>query len=305
MMTRRSFLASSATATVAAPGLFQAAVAPVVRIGLVADAQYADADPTLNRYYRDSIARLRVAVDHFNGLPLDFCVHVGDLIDRDWSSFDAILQPLGSSRHRFHQLLGNHDFDVDDVFKSRVAERLGMERRYSWFDRGGFRFVILDTTEISTYAHPAGSPEQIAALAELQRLQAENRPQAQPWNSGIGLGQLAWFDATCRNAGEAGLRVIVLAHHPVLPEGGYNVWNNHAVLDIIDRHGHVMGWFNGHHHAGAYAERDGVFYVTLHGMVDTPDTSAYAVVSLYADRIELTGHGREPSRELMFRSIKK
>jgi 3',5'-cyclic AMP phosphodiesterase CpdA len=301
MMTRRNFLTSSATAAVAAPALLQAATAPLIRIGLVADAQYADADPSLNRYYRDSITRLRAAVDHFNGLPLDFCVHVGDLIDRDWLSFDAILQPLLESRHQFHQLLGNHDFDVADEFKPRVAERLGMKQRYSWFDCGGFRFVILDTTEISTYAHPTGSPEHAAGLAELERLQTGNLPQAQPWNSGIGLGQLAWLDATCRDAGRAGLRVIVLAHHPLLPEGGYNVWNNHAVLDIIDRHHHVLGWFNGHHHAGAQAERNGVFFVTLHGMVDTAETSAYAVASLYPNRIELIGHGREPSRELLFR----
>jgi hypothetical protein len=300
MMSRRNFLTSSATAAATAPYLLKAAE-PVLRIGLVADAQYADADPSLNRYYRDSIRRLGAAVQHFNGLPLACCVHLGDLIDRDWTSFDAIFKPFRASRHRFHQILGNHDFDVVDAFKPHVPRRLGLERRYSCFDGAGFRFVILDTTENSTYAHAAGSPEHKAALAELERLQAENRPQAQPWNSGIGAAQLAWFDATCRGAGEAGLRVIVLAHHPVLPESGYTLWNNQAVLEIIDRHPHIVGWFNGHHHAGAYADRNGVFFLTLHGMVDTPDTSAYAVACFHPDRIELTGHGREPSRELMIR----
>jgi hypothetical protein len=301
MMTRRRFLTSGVTAAVTAPGLMATATDPVVRVGLVADAQYADADPALNRFYRDSIRRLGEAVDHFNGMPLDFCVHLGDLIDRDWSSFDAIFRPLEASRHRFHQVLGNHDFEVADADKGRVAARLGRHRRYSWIDHAGFRFVILDTTEISTYAHPAGSSEQANALAELRRLQAENRPQAHPWNSGIGLDQLAWFDKACRDAGRAGLRVIVLAHHPVLPEGGYNVWNNHAVLDIIDRHHHVVGWLNGHHHAGAYAERNGAFFLTLQGMVDTADTNAYAVARIHPDRIELDGFGREPSRELAFR----
>jgi 3',5'-cyclic AMP phosphodiesterase CpdA len=302
MISRRHFLASGATVAVAGPGLLTGATEPVVRIGLVADAQYADADPALNRSYRDAIPRLRAAVEHFNRLPLDFCLHLGDLIDRDWSSFEAIFEPLSLSRHRFHQLLGNHDFEVADACKTRVPGRMGMERRHFWIDSGGFRFVLLDSTEISTYAHRAGSVEEGVGVAELRRHQAEGRLQAQPWNSGMGAGQLAWFEAACRDAGKSGLRVMVFAHHPVLPEGGYNIWNNEALLAIIDRHRHVVGWFNGHHHAGAFAERGGAFFVTLCGMVETLDTNAYAVAHLYADRVELIGHGRERSRELRFRS---
>ncbi len=56
--------------------------------------------------------RLAEAVEHFNRRDLAFCVHEGDLIEKDWKSFDDILKPLAASRHRWHHLLGNHDFDA-------------------------------------------------------------------------------------------------------------------------------------------------------------------------------------------------
>jgi nucleoside phosphorylase len=73
------------------------------------------------------------------------------------------------------------------------------------------------------------------------------------------------------------------------------------VLALLDRHPQVVAWLNGHNHAGAYGEYHGVPCLTLRGMVETADTTAFATARVLADRIVLTGHGREPSRELKFR----
>jgi hypothetical protein len=40
----------------------------------------------------------------------------------------------------------------------------------------------------------------------------------------------------------------------------------------------------------------------MHGMVETADTTAFATARVLPDRLILEGHGREPSRELKFRS---
>src|SRR5690606_29793671 len=114
-----------------------------------------------------AVPRLGAAVEHFNGRELAFCAHLGDLIDRSWDSFDAIEQPLKGSRHAWHHVLGNHDFEVIDAMKPRVPERMGLPRRYRSFGYGGFEFVILDTNDVSTYAHAAGTPERTAAQAQL------------------------------------------------------------------------------------------------------------------------------------------
>ena len=294
---RRGFLG----AAMAAPFIARGASRELFSIGLVADAQYADVPDKGTRFYRASIGKLGAAVEHFNRTDLAFCVHLGDLIDREWRSFDEITRPLSASRHRWHQLLGNHDFDVLDTEKPRVPERLGMKWRYGAFDHGGLRFVVLDTNDVSTYAHPAGAPERAAAERELARLQAAKVRQAKPWNGGVGVEQLAWFDRELTAARKNGQRVIVFAHHPVWPDNDHNVWNAPEVLAVLDRHPHVVAWFNGHNHAGAFGERAGVPFVTLKGMVETTATTAYAITRFLPDRLILEGQGREPSRELKFR----
>ncbi|MEO6245377.1 MAG: metallophosphoesterase, partial [Opitutaceae bacterium] len=272
-------------------------------IGLVADAQFADVEAKGTRFYRQSIGKLGAAVEHCNARDLAFCVHLGDLIDREWKSFDEITQPLARSRHRWHQLLGNHDFDVWDDLKARVPQRLGMAWRHGAFAHGGFRFVVLDTNDVSIYAHAAGTPERAEAERAFAEAQVAKLRQAQPWNGAIGPAQLAWFDRTCAEARAAGEKVIVLAHHPVFPDNVHNVWNAAAVLAVIDRHPHVVAWLNGHNHAGNFAARNGVPFVTMHGMVETADTTAFATARVLDDRLVLTGHGREPSRELVFRLL--
>ncbi len=302
---RRRFLAAATGAavgsTLSAPLMLRAAEKPLLSFGVVADPQYADVAQASTRFYRASIAKLREAVAHFNTLELAFCVNLGDLIDRQWGSYEAILRPLAECRHQVHHVLGNHDFELAEEFKPRVPERLRMPGRYFAVDHGPWRFVILDTNDLSVYAHSTTSPQHVAAAAELHRLRATGAINAQAWNGGVGDRQLAWFDAACRGAGAAGQRVLVFAHHPVYPPNAHNVWNAERVLDIIGRHRCVVGWLNGHNHAGAFGVHDGVPCITLRGMVETEDTNAYAVAHLHADRLELIGHGREPSRELLFR----
>ena len=301
LMTRRNFLGTTLAAMGGAPQITRAAAADGFTIGLAADAQYANVDPKGTRFYRQGLPRLAAAVEHFNSRAVAFCVHLGDLIDREWRSFDDIVPVLSPSRSRWHQLLGNHDFEVLDEYKARVPQRLGMATRHGFFDHQAFRFVVLDTNDVSIYAHAAGRAEHAAAETELARLTAAKSPQAQPWNGGIGVAQLAWFDRICREARAGAKKVIVLAHHPVFPDNVHNLWNAPAVLTIVDRHPHLVAWFNGHNHAGAFGERHGVPFLTLHGMVETADTTAFATAQVLADRIVLTGHGREPSREMVFR----
>jgi hypothetical protein len=301
-LTRRRFLRTALVSAWASPMLVRGAASERgFEIGLVADAQYADIEAKGTRFYRQSLAKLGAAVEHFNDRDLAFCVHLGDLIDREWQSFDEITKPLARSRQRWHQLLGNHDFEVLDEHKPAVPKRMGMAWRYGAFDHGAFRFVVLDTNDVSTYAHAAGTSERAAAEKELARLQAMKVRQAKPWNGGLSSAQLSWLESACSEARRVQRKVIVFAHHPVFPDNEHNLWNAADVLALIDRHPHVVAWINGHNHAGAFGERNGVPFVTMHGMVETRDTTAFATARILPDRIVLTGHGREPSRELIFR----
>ncbi len=298
---RRRFLRQLALGVAVAPFVGCASRAEGLEVGVIADPQYADIPDRGSRCYRGSIAKLGAAVDHFNGRPLDFCVNLGDTIDRDWRSFDEIMRPMSACRHPWQHVLGNHDFSVPEAEKIKVDARLGVAARHRYFDRPGFRFVVLDTGAVSTYAHASLSAERLAAAAELARVKVRRLPQAQDWNGAVGPKQLAWFERITSEAAAHGRKVVVFAHHPVAPAGAYDVWDASEVVAALGRHRNVVAWFNGHDHAGGFAAIEGLPCVTFHGMVETPGTNAFATVRFLPDRFVIIGQGRETSREWIYR----
>lgn len=309
MLTRRNFLLTSATGSAAcllhplAPQTAQAAneEKPLFSVGLIADAQYTDAEPGGIRYYRNSIAKLATAVKDINADQVDFSIHLGDLIDREFSSFDDILEPLRELKNPVYQILGNHDFAVSEDKKPEVAGKIGIKETYYAFSKSGFRFIFLDGTELSTFAHPEGSPIHQEATAMLTEFQAKKRKNAQDWNSAIGPKQVAWLKKQLAQTAKADEKAIVSCHYPILPDNVHNLWNDQEMLTLMGQHSNtVIAWLNGHNHAGNYEQHNGVHYVTVQGMVDTADTNAYATLDVLPNALRIRGHGRVPSRLLTF-----
>jgi manganese-dependent ADP-ribose/CDP-alcohol diphosphatase len=267
--------------------------------GVITDVQYADADPGGARIYRASPAKLKSAVAHFNTMDLAFVIHLGDLIDRDFASFDTVMPLLEACRHPVFQVLGNHDYAVDDTKKSSVPSRMGMKRRYYDFGQGPWRFVVLDGNDVSLQAHVKGSARYRASADMLAQLKSVKAPNAQAWNGGVGREQMRWFKATLAHAKKAGQQVVVFCHWPVFPAAGHNLWNDTEVVTVLESHDHVKAYLCGHNHAGHYAQKQGIHYVTFRGMVDGADRTSYSVVHCEPDSIEITGYGDELSRTLM------
>jgi len=304
MTTRRRFLATSAAVTAFPyPLALQAIEAekPLFSVGLIADAQYADVKPGGIRHYRKSISKLSTAVKSINEAQVDFSIHLGDLIDRNFSSFDDILEPLRELKKPVYQILGNHDFAVPEDKKPEVAGKLGIKNTYYSFSKSGIRFIFLDGTDLSIFAQPKGSPIHEEATAMLTEFKAKKRKNAQGWNSAIGPKQLEWLKNQLAETLQAKEKAVISCHYPILPDNVHNLWNDQELLALIDQHSEtVIAWFNGHNHAGNYAKRKGVHYVTVHGMVDTPDTNAYAVLDVLPNALRIRGSGREPNRLLTF-----
>ena len=273
---------------------------PPLKFGVIADPQYADADSRGSRFYRNSLKKLRLAIDQLNQQPLDFVITLGDTIDRDISSFDNIIPLYRRSQAPVKFLLGNHDFEVADGEQPKVLGKLSMKAPYYSFQENGWRIVVLDGTEMSTYRHQKGTKEHLAALATLEKLKQQKRPNAQSWNGGVSNTQLQWLSQTLAKSEKAGESVIVCNHFPLLPNGdAHNLWNADEVLSLIRKHrGTVKAYFNGHNHKGRYLQDQGTHYLNFKGMVETAETSAFATVTCLADRILVHGYEAEPSRNL-------
>ena len=303
-MNRRHFLAlSAAAASVAKVGAEAVAPAkPLLTFGLITDVQYADADPNGERHYRDSIPKLKTAVQSLATKNLPFTLHLGDLIDRNFVCFGTVLPLLSVLGHPVWHLLGNHDYSVADGEKAQVASTLGMKRDYYGFSHSGVKFVMLDTNDPSVYKYPAENPATLESKKLLEKLVAEKSTAAKPWNGGVSPTQLEWLEHELAASDTAKVPVIVCGHHPLLPENGHQAWNNREIIAVIERHPCVRAYLNGHNHDGAEEMHNGVPYITFKSLLHEPEVNAWSVIRLFEDRLEIEGNGREKSRVIALRA---
>lgn len=153
--------------------------------GLVADAQYCDCPDRGNRHYRASLGKFEEAVDTFNGLDLAFTVHMGDMIDRHEESFSRIVPIFEETRDPKFDVLGNHDYDYVGLTSGETVELLGVPAPYYQFESEGWRFVVLDTKDLSLYANPEGSEKHQQAEEILAELKESGAVNAKPYNGAV------------------------------------------------------------------------------------------------------------------------
>lgn len=298
-MKRRTFLTMSATLPIAATATSQS-MQPF-RIGLITDVQYADAEPWGERHYRASVPKLKAAAADLSGRKLPFSVHLGDVIDRDFTSYGKILPVFGDLGHPVRHLLGNHDFVDNDPANDKLPGLLGMPANYYAFDAQGFRFIMLDTNDLSTYAHPLESEAHKRAVAALEELKKQDVPNAKPWNGGLSAKQLDWLDRELLRCDEKKTPAIVCGHHPLAPVEMHTAWNHNEILAVLTRHPSTKAYLSGHNHAGADEFRDGLPCITFKSLLHEPDVTAYSILTFSADAIEVEGFGREISRRIPLR----
>lgn len=272
----------------------------LLTFGLIADLQYADQEPANNRFFRNSLEKLRQAIEVFNARQVAFVVDLGDLIDRGWQHFDSILSVYSRLRCPLHLVPGNHDFEVEDSQKVHVLARLGHREGWMDFAAGPCRFILLNGADVSTFAHLSGHPKHRLALEWMEDLNAASALNGNPWNGGIGEEQITWLAARLDESAAVGERVIALCHYPIFPAHRHNLLNDLEILRVLRNYPNVAAWFCGHNHEGGYARFAHLHHVNLKGAVDTELDPAFCLVHVYSDRFEMEGFGQEVSRSLPF-----
>ncbi|HNV03826.1 MAG TPA: metallophosphoesterase [Vicinamibacterales bacterium] len=261
---------------------------PLVRFGVITDLHYADIDPAGPRVYRDSVAKLEACVRTMNAERVAFLVELGDFKDQDTPPVESrtlsYLRTIeaamaGFKGPRYH-VLGNHD--VDSLSKAQflgVVENTGVAppaTRYT-FVSGGVRFVVLDA------CHKADGSDY-------------DRGNYDWTDSNIDAPQLAWLSSTLAGSAEP---VIVFVHQQLDGTGSYYVKNAPDVRRVLERSGKVLAVFQGHRHAGAFSEIDGIPYFTLAAAVEQPgaENGAYSIVEVgRGGGIRVIGRQRATSR---------
>jgi len=174
------------------------------------------------QYGADTGAILRQAIPLMNALEPDLVIVGGDLVsdesEESYRRLQALLAPL---RAPLHFVMGNHDDRTAFRRVFRAAEPASAEPVCEAFERGGVRFLLLDSLL-------PGQVEGRLADGQLQWLERElsTRPDRPAW---------------------------VFLHHPPLPI--YIRWldalgltNGDALLGVLRRHPQVEAVAYGHIH---------------------------------------------------------
>jgi manganese-dependent ADP-ribose/CDP-alcohol diphosphatase len=271
----------------------------LLTFGLIADIQYCDCEPAGSRYYRSSLQKLADAMRSFKSDNPAFIITLGDMIDRDYSSYAPVYKILDTSRLKVYHITGNHDYAVEPGLRKEIPPLKENKAGYYSFTRSNFRFIFLNGNEISTYAS-VSEAEKKEAGDYLLRLKNSGEINANPWNGGISDKQVLWLSEQLNSAERNGEKVFIFCHFPVFPEKEHNLLNYKDILTVLEGHKNIIAWFAGHNHAGSYGNFNMIHFVTMRGMVETEATSSYALVEVYKNKIWIKGSGREKSQILAY-----
>jgi predicted phosphodiesterase len=270
-----------------------------IKIGVFADCQYCDCEPVGTRFYRNSTEKLDNCIKQFNSnKKLAFVVGLGDLIDRDFSSFNNVNSILLKSNKEVYQVIGNHDLSVEKNQLENVPGKLNLNETWYSFSKKGWRYIFLNGNDITFHTNnPLILKE---AEKHSSKLKEEGKPNYFDWNGGIGPTQLNWLESELQQATDKKQKVAVFCHYPLLPFDAHVLWNSEEVLAVLGKFSCVKIYLNGHNHTGNYAFQNGIHFVNLKGMVETENENAFSVITFSDKKIEIEGFGREESRNLEF-----
>ena len=271
---------------------------PILKIGLVADPQYAHKPDAGRRYYKESLWKLEEAIDTFNHYNVDVVQTLGDVIDVEWGSFDSILPLYGRLNPdvEYYHLLGNHDLAIDSVHLRNLLDKLSMPDYYYSYSKRDWRFIVLDATDYSYYSNLLHKRD--TNQVNLYYENTKEKSNHHRWNSAIGEEQQEWLKKELNRANVSGQKVILFSHLPIRPQNNpHNLWNDYEILNLIEDNSNVEAFINGHNHSGGYVFKNGIHYITIFGMVDTT-ISSYGILEFYKDSLVLRGYGNQKTLHL-------
>lgn len=291
VVTRRDFLKTSIAAGISAAasgsGIARAFADTGFRFGMVTDTHYADADPQFDRYFRESIKKMKECVDLMNAQKVEFLIELGDFKDQNTPPVEektiAYLRSIEESFQKFngptYHVLGNHD--MDSISKQQFLNNITNNdipagSSYYSFDCKGVHFIILDANFLADgTAYDHGNYQ---------------------WNETyVSEAELDWLK---KDLAATELPTIVFTHQQLGGLGMTDIQNAEAVRTVLQESGKVLAGFDGHNHAGGHNVIEGIHHYTLKAMVDGSgeENSSYAVVEITPDKnIIVTGYRKAVS----------
>ena len=247
-----------------------------VRIGFITDLHSADKATSINRYYRDGIAKLTVAMGVWNAFGVDAVYENGDFVDQggrnkseslaDLATVEALYSTVGVPRYYG---FGNHCLET--LTKAEFMANTGMSEGYYHFDIRGIRFIVLDPCFRSdSDADPYAAGNYTYTTAYIP-------PNERAWLS----DRLAEWSGS----------VVIFCHYRLIgPE--HVATNAAAVRSILSAHASkVKAVISGHAHTNSIERSGGIPYITAQAATGGAiPNNAFAVIEARQSGVRLIGY---------------
>jgi len=244
-----------------------------LKFGWVTDIHYASRKNNGNRYYSESIQKLREAVDLFNSRKLDFVIETGDFKDQDEQPVrEKTLQYLKDIEKEFAQyrgerfhVFGNHDADSiskDDFLN--VVENTGIngKRTFYSFEKNEFKCIVLDACFNSD-----GTPYDKGNFDWTDTIIPDS--------------QLDWLK---NELAGSDFPIVIFVHQRLdgPGDGNYFVNNSEEIRKILEDSGKVRAVFQGHFHEGAYNRINNIHYITEKALIEGSgyENNSYSIATV-------------------------
>ena len=271
-----------------------------MKFGVIADLQYCDRGPYIGRYPKNSIVKLREIIPLINSYNPDFILNLGDTIDKDIKSYDAVMPLFSEFTSPVYHVLGNHDFEVEEDAFDEVFSIFNIDKPgYYCIDLGAQNLIILNGNEISVFANKQESDRYEKAEKYISELQRNNKPNGNIYNGGISRTQMNWLEDQLSSSHVKNKPVIIACHYPIHPPSTHNLLNDDDICDLIKKYDNVLLWLCGHNHDGNYGLLKNCHVVNFKGLVDTEFENSFAIVEIDDNEIKIQGFGRELDRKLL------
>lgn len=299
-----------------------------LRIGVVADIQYADVEDGFSfsgnpRYYRHALDATTGAARHFQDDAVDLVINLGDTVDgkcnRDIAQLDRVIDALHDnfSHGKILHVYGNHCLYNAD--RDTLQEKLGVSMTreadgelvgYYSHIVGDVRLVVIDSYDVCMH-RGENSSKQARAVEILKQNNSKNFQDGNPnspegledlqrryvgFNGAVGKVQLEWLTGELESARDHNHQVILLSHQPILPQTTHPVcliWNFHEILDILKSYNDVVvASLSGHAHKYGYKEWNGIHFRVIEAVLETPRPHhTYCIIDLFDDALKVNGYG--------------
>ena len=263
---------------------------PKLKFGIVTDMHFADIDRKGNRYYRESLNKLKECMQIMTEQEIQFLIELGDFKDEDNPPDEkSTLHFLRTIEEEFQKgvkktfhVLGNHD--VDSISKSQFQAEItntgiSPESTFYSFIEEDIQFVVLD----ANYRSDGKSYD---------------RGNFDWTDCNIPPNQLEWLS---NELDKKPLYNIVFVHQLLDGEGNHFINNASEVRKILEQSKKVLAVFNGHQHEGQYSLINGIHYYTLKAVVEGQgkENNAYAIVEILSDNSIVVNGYRKVEDKIM------